>query len=230
MSSAPQPAIAVILLARLQAAGCVRGQFETEKPAGPYSLTGELADGTAIPLSGNADATHLARLVSDFFNTNYSTDHARLLIGLDVARGRTVYSLLTAAQQQAREQQQKQSLKTGAHVQPRHRAPFGAALAAQVAEGLSHGQQLMPYHRDYCGMGLECHNHHYCYGEVWDGRYLEPQLIFSCAEDFVAWLASQSNKSLARLEEANPWYWHNQTITRQRLLEFVQPNATIAPA
>ena len=34
------------------------------------------------------------------------------------------------------------------------------------------------------------------------------------------WLITPTDASLGRLEEVNPWYWGNQTLTRERLESF----------
>lgn len=71
-------------------------------------------------------------------------------------------------------------------------------------------------------MGLGCNQQGgYVYGGVWDGG-LEPGQVYSSRQAFVAWLATQSDYSLAGLESKDPWAWGNQTITRKRLKEFVQ--------
>lgn len=211
-----------LLVARLRTAGCVRGRFEATSAAPPYHLTGEDAAGRPVAFP-DIDADELLQdLVRGYFETYYSAGYARLLIAMDVSTGHFSCTLRTPAQEAAHVRMEAQLRAAGRKAPPRNRAPYGAALAGRVADALRQGRPLLPYHRDYCGMGLECHNGYYRYGEVWDGRYLEAQLIFSNREDFVNWLAGQSNKSLARLEETDPWYWHNQTVTRQRLQELIR--------
>ncbi|MDO7846803.1 hypothetical protein Q5H92_10580 [Hymenobacter sp. M29] len=99
-------------------------------------------------------------------------------------------------------------------------APFGPELAAQVAEALAQGRRLSYGHPAYCGMGLDFVDGHYCYGPVWEGG-LEPERTFSDRAGFVAWLAQQSDLSLALLEYEDPTLWNNQTVTRARLRELV---------
>ena len=205
------------LLAHLRAAGCVRGHFEATSPTPPYVFTGEDAAGQPLNFPDLAADGLLPGLVRGYFETYYSAGYARLLIALDARTGHFIGTLRTPAQEAAHLRLKAQ----GRPAPPRNRAAYGAALAGQVADALHQAHALRPHHRDYCGMGLECANGHFRYGEVWDGQYLEAQLIFSSREDFVNWLAGQSNKSLARLEEPDPWYWHNQTVTRARLLELV---------
>lgn len=97
--------------------------------------------------------------------------------------------------------------------------PVGNELAEQVAIALQ-ANWLAYGHRDYCGMGLDYQEGVYRYGEVWDG-YLEEKIRFTDRDQFIHWLANQSDASLARLEDKDSFYWGNQTITRQRLKEFV---------
>jgi hypothetical protein len=216
-ANAPLP-LHEFLLTRLRRAGGVRGHFEAAGPAPPYVFSGEDAAGQFIHLPDLAADGLLPDLVRGYFETYYSPRYARLLMALDARTGHFIATLRTPAQEAAHVRLEAQGRKTP----PRNRAAYGAALARQVADALRQGRPLLPHHRDYCGMGLECTNGYYRYGEVWDGQYLEAQLIFSSREDFVNWLAGQSNKSLACLEEPDPWYWHNQTITRQRLYELTQ--------
>lgn len=109
--------------------------------------------------------------------------------------------------------------------------PFGPKLVQRVAEALAAGRRLVAYHRDYCGLGLACENGRYIYAEVWDGQLqglntqddrLPCALIFPSQTEFVQWLGSQSNTTLSRRELPDSFYWHNQTITRQRLRQFVE--------
>lgn len=103
-------------------------------------------------------------------------------------------------------------------------------LAEQVAAALQAGRTLAAYHRDYCGMGLEYVRGQFFYGEVWDGQLrdwntLENRaatvLTFPHQAAFVAWLSTQSDTTLSCREKPLPFYWDNQTITRQRLVAFV---------
>ena len=101
-------------------------------------------------------------------------------------------------------------------------APFGPALAAQVAEELARGRELAYGHPAHCGTGLNFRDGHYRYGMVWEGT-LEPHQTFPSRPDFEAWLAEQSDLSLALLELEQPDLWDNQTVTRARLLALVSP-------
>jgi predicted metal-dependent HD superfamily phosphohydrolase len=108
--------------------------------------------------------------------------------------------------------------------------PYGRDLAERVAVFLKQGHALLHGHRDYCGMGLVFSHGRFCYGQVEDGWILppdeltaspdSPHRVFARQEDFVEWLASQSDLSLARLEAEDSFYHRNQTLTRERLEEF----------
>lgn len=98
--------------------------------------------------------------------------------------------------------------------------PFGPELAAQVADALAQGRWFNYGHPAYCGMGLDVVAGQYRYGPVWEGG-LEPERTFPGRAEFAAWLARQSDLSLALLEINDPTLWHNQTVTRARLLELV---------
>jgi hypothetical protein len=101
---------------------------------------------------------------------------------------------------------------------------FGVTLAEKVAVALLH--DWVGYgHRDYCGMGLNYQDGIYKYGELHDGYMTEPMLQWSTKQEFVDWLAEQSDASCARLEEKDPWYWGNQTITHVRLLNLIHRDA-----
>jgi hypothetical protein len=93
-------------------------------------------------------------------------------------------------------------------------------MAENVADALLH-DHVGYSHRDYCGMGLEHRDGIYKYGELHDGYLIEPVLQWETKEAFVNWLAEQSDASLARLEEQDPWYWGNQTINRVRLVSLI---------
>ncbi|MBO2009441.1 hypothetical protein [Hymenobacter negativus] len=99
-------------------------------------------------------------------------------------------------------------------------ASFGPELAAQVAEALAQGRWFNYGHPAYCGMGFDVVEGQYRYGSVWEGG-LEPERTFADRVGFVAWLAQQSDLSLALLEFEDPMLWNNQTVTRARLLELV---------
>ncbi|WP_123864765.1 hypothetical protein [Chitinophaga barathri] len=98
---------------------------------------------------------------------------------------------------------------------------FGYYLAGLVADKLDEGHSLGYSHRDYCGMGLEKNDKgEYLYGELYDGGMMIPSK-FTNRESFVEWLAFQSTASLARLNDKEEFYRGNQTLTRQRLEQFI---------
>lgn len=125
-----------------------------------------------------------------------------------------------ASAQAQRDQQHYQHLR-----QTLSPFPYGPALAAQVATTLAQGRELAYGHPAHCGTGLNFLEGRYRYGMVWEGT-LEPHLVFLSRPDFEAWLAEQSDLSLALLELQQPELWSNQTVTRARLLELIdRPNS-----
>jgi len=213
-----------LLIARLKTAGCVRGRFIVTGAAAQFSLTGERADGKPMFFWEFNDRV-FNRLVADYLEAGYPAGSARLTVDIDVLTSHCTYQLTTAAQQSAASTLEKQQDLMAKKNCSRSRTPYGADLAQQVADAVARGRSLAPSHRDYCGMDFTYRNHQFHYGEVWDGHYMEdPQRHFNTREAFVQWLAQQSDHSLSRVEESNSWYWDNQTITQQRLLDFVQAN------
>lgn len=101
--------------------------------------------------------------------------------------------------------------------------PFGHDIAERVANGLQAGWPLGYAHRDYCGTGLHWQDGRFYYAEIYDSLPYEPMLqVFDEREAFVAWLAGQSTASLARLDAPRVFLHGNQTITRWRVLEFIE--------
>ena len=110
--------------------------------------------------------------------------------------------------------------------------PYGHDLATRVVTALESGRELGYSHRDYCGMGMALVEGHYCYDELSDGilplladiqKPNERGGFYSTQRgEFINWLAVQSDRSLARLEQAMDFYHENQTLSRDRLLEFAQ--------
>lgn len=113
---------------------------------------------------------------------------------------------------------------------------IGVSLAEAVARHLEAGHKLAHSHPEYCGMGLHCVNGVFIYCEVYDGDLLtETQyhnqakqgdapefLAFAERAQFVAWLAGQSDQSLAGLDAQQDWRRNNQRLSLQRLQEFIQ--------
>jgi hypothetical protein len=119
------------------------------------------------------------------------------------------------------------------------RIAYGPELAAAVADRLEQGETLANNHPYYCGVGLRFAEGIYVYDEVLDGHlpaveqqasayWAEPpnqRREFGTREEFVAWLASQSDESL-RGADLNPaWLVDNQRITQARLEAFVRGEA-----
>ncbi|QEC53913.1 hypothetical protein EDD80_10892 [Anseongella ginsenosidimutans] len=112
---------------------------------------------------------------------------------------------------------------------------YGRELAGKVAEKLkrdpielnedgyyvgSGGLRLS--HRDYCGTGLYFFEGKFTLGEVNDGMGPYPVLItFENQEEFVEWLASQSDQSMSLCSRDS---FNNQTVTRIRLEYFLDDN------
>ena len=108
--------------------------------------------------------------------------------------------------------------------------PLGETLASELADLLVRGLRIAEGHRDYGGMGLCYHDGIFLYSHVYDGELLPPGeplyqhagvsaelRSFTDEAAFVAWLAAQTDLSLAGLELADPWLHRNQRLTRQRL-------------
>lgn len=100
-------------------------------------------------------------------------------------------------------------------------APFGEALAAQVAARLEEGASIGYRRTGYCGMGMEKDDYDdYFYGELYNGLMPDPRR-FRTREAFVEWLSQQSTASMAQLDHKDPKKRGVLVITRQRLLDFV---------
>jgi len=172
-----------LLVARLKAAGCVRGRFAVTGAAAQFSLTGERADGKAM-LFREFNGQLFNRLMDDYLKSGYPAGRACLTVDIDVATGHCTHQLTTKAQQ-ATFILDKQAQELRARKNRRSRAPYGTQLAEQVADAVARGLTLAPYHRDYCGKGFDYRNHEFRYG-VWDAYYLEePTLVFPSCGAFV---------------------------------------------
>ncbi len=100
--------------------------------------------------------------------------------------------------------------------------PYGHDLAARVADALDGGRYIAYAHRDYCGMGLVRLDGRYVYSAIVDGYPTDPpEQSFELRDDFVAWLAAQSDVSL-RGEGGDPFGFDNQRMTRARMLAVVE--------
>ncbi|SKA80925.1 Predicted metal-dependent phosphohydrolase, HD superfamily [Prosthecobacter debontii] len=103
--------------------------------------------------------------------------------------------------------------------------PYEFVFAERVARILERGHVLAYGHRDYCGMGLTYHEGRFYYGEVWDGQLLLAENMAQCFESreaFSLWLGSQSDASLSRQDKPDSFYHDNQTLSRARLMDFVE--------
>lgn len=119
-------------------------------------------------------------------------------------------------------------------------APYGHELAKAVVAKMIASLRpagtnvrlasLANYHRDYCGTGLLCEETDgtqvFHYGTVYDGELWPPfMLTFPTAEEFVDWLAAQSDLSLSGAVGEPPLRdWRmagNQRLSRGRLLAYV---------
>ncbi|HAT33779.1 MAG TPA: hypothetical protein DCW29_23935 [Janthinobacterium sp.] len=111
----------------------------------------------------------------------------------------------------------------------------GAALANAVADRLQAGRALCFSHPEYCGMGLHCADGLFIYCEVTDGELLTQSqylrrktdgeagefLAFAERDQFVAWLAGQSDLSLSGLDLPQEWLRANQRLSLARLRAFL---------
>lgn len=107
---------------------------------------------------------------------------------------------------------------------------FGEALATAVYNYLSHHKIIRYDHYGYCGTGfvLVKDEIFYTHFDEWD-TYRDRQeylpgtsytgiiKTFTSAQDFIHWLAEQTDETLSGKETADPWYTNNQRITKQRL-------------
>ncbi|MBC9797221.1 hypothetical protein [Sinomicrobium weinanense] len=115
---------------------------------------------------------------------------------------------------------------------------YGLELARKVAGKLKQhptrlnengyyvgGGGLYHSHRDYCGIGLYFFEGKFTLGEVNDAMGPCPVLItFDEEEEFVEWLANQSDQSMSLMVRNDhlPFNFNNQTITKIRLEYFLE--------
>jgi hypothetical protein len=111
----------------------------------------------------------------------------------------------------------------------------GLLLANQVASALEAGGILAYSHRDYCGIGLRFVDQVFVYGKVYDGKLPSPkevahlqeggnleQRVFGSKEEFVQWLAGQTDESLSGKDLKQEWLQNNQRLSISRLKTFVE--------
>lgn len=213
---------------KLERAGCRQGHFVVE------TTTTFL-----ITLSGKRENDNKTVLLWDFeppfqkalqkYMDVCAPEAVAFCVDIDLAANTFHYSHTSQQQREANRQkdlekaeqekiQQQQHLKQHLAAQ---KTPYGTELAEKVAEALKQGS-IGNGHRDYCGMGLEIREDVYCYGEIWDGGMMTPLETFKNSKDFITWLSKQSDASMSRINEKDPWYWNNQVINRKRLETFVQ--------
>ncbi|WP_343670510.1 hypothetical protein [Chitinophaga sp.] len=218
-----QLAIDLQLRVILEKYHCVRGSIRFQAPA-LLSMNGIRTDGKPV-LIWPTDKK-LNSLVSKY--VFQEPELGGLIVQADLVMDQFVYKqvskgrlqLETQQVQRQRDQEAKAQQQNWRRLLESRTDTYGVELAAQVADRL----QTMSFgfgHRDYCGMGLEYRGGAYYYGGLWDGMMDDKVQVFPSKEEFVSWLAGQSDASMARLNEIDAFYWGNQTVTRQRLQEFI---------
>lgn len=215
------PAINDQLRELLSALGCGRGKFDTTGQGAPSSLSGIRPNGQAAFRWAFPRELNVA--VAEYLEQCCPPDTERLSIHIDLAADTFRYELTTQAEAARLVETEAQQELERRRRYPRNRTPYGAALAEQVADALRRGERgFLGYgHRDYCGFGLEYKAGEYRYGSIWEGD-LEAHQTFPDRAAFVQWLAAQSDFSLSQVDTPDPWLWDNQTLTQQRLQEFVR--------
>jgi hypothetical protein len=209
--SSAQLALTEVLRQRLAAAGCQHGRFDVSEPEACLSLSGQRADGKILYFWEFSPKFH--QLVDTYRQEQYDEHTAQLTIEIDVAAAQAQH--LRTLKPAAVPATATPAVAAQLPLAPLpDRTPYGLALAAQVAARLDQGLTLTHGHRGYGGMGLaRSTGAAYHYGEVWDG-VLSPSHTFPSWAAFVAWLAAQSDFSLAGPA--------GQALTRQRLSELGQ--------
>ena len=207
----------------LEKYNCIRGSIRFQAPA-LLSMNGIRTDGKPVliwPTDKKLDS-----LVSRY--VFQEPELGGLIVQADLAMNQFVYKQVSKGrlQQEAQQVQKKRGQEVRKQQENWRRLLesktelYGLPLAEQVANRLQ-TRSFGFGHRDYCGMGLEYRNGAYYYGGLWDGMMDDKVRLFLSREEFVGWLADQSDASLSRLDEMDAFYWGNQTVTRQRLLEFI---------
>lgn len=219
-----QDALNTVVAIELEKFHCINGILHYETRQGGDLLTLHATRSDGKPAFLWPDSKALRSLAGHYIDT--VPDTAGFTLDIDLEKQTYDYRSISPSEIHARDVKEakereeatvREKLDFKMSLQSRS-TPFGRQLAETVAQKLQ-TRSLYYTHRDYCGMGLELRDGVYCYGEVYDGG-LDPILRFAHSEGFIDWLSKQSDASLGRLEEGNPWYWGNQTITRERLEEF----------
>jgi hypothetical protein len=77
---------------------------------------------------------------------------------------------------------------------------YGVALATRVADLLDGGGSIRDSHAYYCGTGFVRDGGLYCWAHIDEGYCGEHLRSFERREDFIAWLAQESDHSLSHSE------------------------------
>lgn len=114
---------------------------------------------------------------------------------------------------------------------------YGMELALAVYDYLAQHNSIRFNHYGYCGTGLIMNHQAILYTHIdeWEtyqnavqyqpsGDYIGIIKSFSCKDDFVNWLAEQSDDSLSGKETNDAWYINNQRITKSRLESLLSAN------
>ena len=200
---------------------CVRGELRYQAPS-MVSLSGIKGDDKPILIWQTG--TKLGYLLSLYVEQQANCGGVTIAVKLPDQFIYTPVSKAaihqTARQKEIEQQEEAQQAKLDMRRTLAQKTTlYGRELAEKVAHALQRNIGVGHGHRDYCGMGLEYRQGAFFYGELWDGAMMEPVSQWSSTEAFVEWLTHQSDASLGRLEATEPFYWGNQTITYQRLVE-----------
>jgi hypothetical protein len=217
------------LRSQLERSRCINGHLHYQASVALIHINGFSAAGNSYTIWQSAP--ELQSLLAQYVKE--APDCGGVMITIDLVKDQFNYHELSViplqqlAQQQVDQQREKiQVIENKRRDQEKRKAleqktrKIGVTMAENVADALLH-DHVGYSHRDYCGMGLEHRDGIYKYGELHDGYLIEPVLQWETKEAFVIWLAEQSDASLARLEEQDPWYWGNQTINRVRLVSLI---------
>ncbi len=209
---------------------CTRGhlRYQTRDSATLLNFNGWRTDNQPVLIW---QTPILGKMLDRYLQEQQQGSHsiAGIVIEIDLSSSTFDYQPITTwdlqkethVTEKANKEDAERKIQTNRETLQQRTLTYGVALAEKVVAALRLSQ-LAYGHRDYCGTGLWSKDGIYYYGEVSDGYFDNNSSLrqFDDQKTFVAWLAVQSDASLARLEEKDPWYWGNQTITRQRLEEF----------
>uniref|UniRef100_A0A0G4G8R9 Uncharacterized protein n=1 Tax=Chromera velia CCMP2878 TaxID=1169474 RepID=A0A0G4G8R9_9ALVE len=121
------------------------------------------------------------------------------------------------------------------------RTPYGKDLARSLADALVEAKAWSgdePYigyvHRDYCGYGVGLCKDTFWYGPLecdgWPVKSEDAEKSWKSADEFVDWLAQQSNYSLSGVPEAEEkgefsFSVNNQRMNKGRIEQFIKETA-----